>query len=420
MDDHLFFCGDMHSVLEAQRQKAKVAVEALTPAHVNAATDDEIVDNIVSRFRIEPLVIYADRAEAEHQESETDVSQHFNRAVFDRSRPCMVKANQITVRIPFTGEPDLFKVRPSSFTLNPPRGCVQKSGDHGGVVLITMTRPIDEGVDEFNRWMKSEVKSIEDYAATSRSDIERFNADLVQQVRGFVSARRTQLQKQGQLLATLAIPLRRSSTNTTPLPMPKRVLKPLPSPRNVEQEYTISGEDYEYILNVLRHQSRSFEQTPSAYRKLDEEELRDVLLSTLNTHFEGDAAGERFRRKGKTDVCVEFANRAAFVGECKVWGGPKVASDALDQLLGYLTWRDCHTALVLFNKTVKGFKDLQESMPALIAAHPRFHRNAEAGHSGEWRAVFKANGDDARLITIHLFLVDLSPDATGRSRDFAS
>jgi hypothetical protein len=399
MDDHLFLGGDMHSVTESQRQKARAAVDAITPAQMNAATDDELVTNVVSRFRIEPLVIHTDRAEAKHQESQTDVSQHLDRAVFDRGRPCMVKANQITVRIPFTGEPDLFKVRPTSFTLNPPRGRVQKSGEQGGAVLITMTRPIDEGVDDFNRWMKSEVKSIEDYAATSRGDIERFNSDLVQQVRGFVVARRAQLQKQGQLLATLAIPLRRSSTNATPLPMPKRVLKPLPSPRSVEQEYTISGEDYEYILKVLRHQSRSFEQTPSAYRKLDEEELRDVFLSSLNTPFEGDAAGE-------------FANRAAFVGECKVWGGPKVANDALDQLLGYLTWRDCHTALVLFNKTVKGFKTLQDGMQSLIAEHPRFQSHAEAGQPGEWRAVFNAKGDDARLITVHLFLVDLSSDAT--------
>ena len=60
----------------------------------------------------------------------------------------------------------------------------------------------------------------------------------------------------------------------------------------------------------------------------------------------GDASGERFRRKGKTDICVEVANRAAFVGECKTWGGPKVANDAIDQLLGYLTWRDCHAANV--------------------------------------------------------------------------
>ena len=413
MDDLLFHGGDMHSFTESQRQRARAAVEQMTPAQMNAATDEELVANVVCRFRIEPLLVHSDQAETEHRESQTDVSSHFDRAVLDRGQPCMVKANQITVRIPFTGEPDLFRVQPTSFTLNPPRGRVEKSGDLGGVVLISMTRPIDEDVEEFNRWMKSVVKSIEGYAATSRGDIEQFNADLVQRVRGFVSARRAQLKKQGQLLAALAIPLRRSSKDATPLPMPKRVLKPLPSPRNVEQEYTISGEDYEYILNVLRHQSRSFEQTPSVYRKLDEEELRDVLLSSLNTHFEGDASGERFRRKGKTDICIEFANRAAFVGECKVWGGQKVANDALTQLLGYLTWRDCHTSLVLFNKKVKGFKALQEAMPRLIEEHPRFLRHVDAVQAGEWRAVFKANGDDARLITVHLFLVDLSPDVAG-------
>ena len=413
MDDLLFYGADMHATLENQRREARTAVESLTPAQMNAATDDELVANVVSRFRIDPLIIHADRVEADHSESQMDVSRHFDRAVFDRGRPCMIKANQITLRIPFTGDPDLFKVQPTSFTLNPPRGRVQANGGLGGMVLLTMTRPIDEGVEAFNRWIQEQVKSIEGYVATSRADVERFNADLVGQVRDAVTRRRAQLQQQGQLLAKLVVPLRRANEASAPIPMPKRVLKPLPSPRAVEQEYSISSEDFGYILNVIRQQTRSFEQTPSACRKLDEEELRDVILASLNTHFAGDAAGERFRRKGKTDICVEFSNRAAFVGECKVWGGAKVATEALDQLIGYLTWRDCHAALVLFNKTVKGFKALQDGMPTLLAAHPRFVKHLDSGQAGEWRSQFRAKGDDARLITVHVYLVDVSPDGAG-------
>jgi hypothetical protein len=413
MDDLLFYGADMHATLENQRGKARAAVEALTPAQMNAAADEEIIASVVSRLRIEPLAIYADMVEADHVEAQLDVSQHRDRAVSDRSRPCMIKANQITLRIPFTGDPDLFKVQPSTYTQNPPRGRVKATGELGGLILLTMTRPLDEGVEAFNRWIQDQVKSIEGYVATSRADVERFNADLVGQVREAVTRRRGQLQQQGELLAKLVVPLRRTSDIPAPIPMPKRVLKPLPSPRAVEQEYTISADDFEYVLNVVRQQTRSFEQTPSACRKLDEEELRDFILASLNTHFAGDAAGERFRRKGKTDICVEFSNRAAFVGECKVWGGAKVATEALDQLIGYLTWRDCHAALVLFNKTVKGFKALQDGMPALVAAHSRFVKHLDSGHAGEWRAQFRAKGDDARLITVHVYLVDVSPDSAG-------
>lgn len=279
-----------------------------------------------------------------------------------------------------------------------------------------MALPLDQGPQEFNRWIQSELKSIIEHSAFSRRDVENFNADLPQRVRGFVSERRDQLKKQGQLLEALAIPLRRTSSQVTPLPMPKRVLKPLPPPRAVEQEYTIGLEDYEYILNIIRHQSRSFEQTPAAYRKLEEEELRDVVLSSLNTHLEGDASGERFRRKGKTDICVEYNNRAAFVAECKIWGGPKAASAAVDQLLGYLTWRDCRAATLLFNKTVKEFKALQDGFVALLAGHALFVKHLSSGQHGEWRAVFRAADDPGRLVTVHFFLIDLPSGEPRRPR----
>jgi len=245
MDDLLFYGADMHATLENQRRQARAAVEALTPAQMNAATDGEIIASVLSRFRIEPLAIHADKLKVDHVESQMDVSQHRDRAVFDHSRPCIIKANQITLRIPFTGEPDLLRVQPSTYTLNPPRGRVQANGDLGGLILLTMTRPLDEGGEAFNRWIQDQVKSIEGYAATSRADVERFNADLVGQVREAVTRRRAQLQQQGQLLAKLVVPLHSTSDAPAPIPMPKRVLKPLPSPQAVEQEYTISADDFE-------------------------------------------------------------------------------------------------------------------------------------------------------------------------------
>lgn len=410
MNDLLFSKGEMYATLENQKRAARKFVDSLTPAQMNAATDDELVNHVVEGFRIVPLVIHGDRAEAEHKEAEVDVSRDFRYGVFDEYEPCLAKGNQITVRIPFTGDPDLFKVHPSTFTPNRPCGRVRKLGDANGEVIITAVLPSADGAEAFNRAIAAEILQLQDWAGFSGTDVDQFNTALVQHAREFVAGRRAQLQKQGELLAKLVIPLKKKTDVPTPLALPKRLVKPLPHPRAVEQEYTISTDDYEFILNVIRHQLRSFEQSPSAYRKLDEEELRDVILGALNGHYHGEAAGERFRRKGKTDICIEFSNRAAFVAECKMWGGPKVVEDAVDQLLGYLTWRDCRDALILFNKTIRGFKTLQDGMRDLLSKSPRFAKHEESGQSGEWRITVKAKGDDARLITVHVFVVDLCSD----------
>ena len=410
MDDLLFHKAPLRAVVDAHIEKMRAYVGDLSAERMNAASDDEIVAYVVSEYRIEPLQVDTDRAEAEHAETQVDVRHDFARAVFDQSQPCLVKGNQITLFVPFTGDPQLPLLTPSTRNFNPPRGTVRKTGENSGVIHMSLALPTDVDETQFNRWIEEQLNGLKQHAEWSHRDIELYNNRLEPQVRAAVSARRAQLEKQGSLLKKLAVPLRRrgGAPSPAPVPMPKRVVKPLPSPRNVEQEYGLSDDDFEYILKILRHESRSFEETPDAFVKLAEEELRDVVLAHLTGHFEGAAAGERFRRKGKTDICIEYENRAAFVAECKLWKGPKAFGEAIDQLLGYLTWRDTKTALLVWNKTVKDFAKLQDSIPQLLKGHTTFVRTAPARQSGEWRAVFRSTGDDGREITVHVFVVDLA------------
>ena len=64
----------------------------------------------------------------------------------------------------------------------------------------------------------------------------------------------------------------------------------------------------------------AMEKTAKTYFRNNEEELRDHLLATLNTHYD-NTTGETFRKIGKTDILIEFENKAAFIGECKIWYG---------------------------------------------------------------------------------------------------
>ena len=112
--------------------------------------------------------------------------------------------------------------------------------------------------------------------------------------------------------------------------------------------YTISEANYNDIMGTIKHAASTMERTPFSYRSMEEEDYRNVLLVPLNAIYHGAAMGEAFRVKGKTDICIEEKNRAAFVAECKMWTGEKGVDAALEQLDGYLTWRDCKTALIFF------------------------------------------------------------------------
>ena len=146
----------------------------------------------------------------------------------------------------------------------------------------------------------------------------------------------------------------------------KRVVQPLPPATTgaaVPPDPGITEHSYEQILQAIRNQGRQFERTPATYAKHDEEELRDILWGNLSTHFGRDVTGEAFSRSGKTDIRIDDDGRAAFIAECKVWRGPRKLKLAVAQLLRYLRWRDCKTALVVFNKDREQFTGILEKAP---------------------------------------------------------
>ena len=95
------------------------------------------------------------------------------------------------------------------------------------------------------------------------------------------------------------------------------------------------------------------------------------------------------------------------MAECKVWRGSKELTSAIDQLLGYLTWRDCKAALVIFNKKNARFGELLEKVPAALTDHPYRKKELRQEASGEWRYVFRTGEDEYREVTIHVFVFDL-------------
>ena len=95
------------------------------------------------------------------------------------------------------------------------------------------------------------------------------------------------------------------------------------------------------------------------------------------------------------------------MGECKVWHGEKEISEAIGQLTGYLTWRDCKTAIVIFNKDVKGFSGIQEKVPEVFRTHRSYFQTVPNQPAGEWRYILKSKDDEGRHVIIHVFLFNL-------------
>lgn len=408
----LFHEYDLHSVLESNSHKARRYVDDIEEQKFINSDDSEIVEHVYSKFQVMPIDLHEDEKEMDTTETKVDVSRDWNRAIFDRGKPAMIAGTKLTVSIPFTGDANLWKCRPSSFNLNPPRANVHKArgNEEAGHIEIIMHSASD-AIDEagIKQEIDNTISNIRGYLKTIRADVEAHNQSLRPHVEKCVAARRERLGKHSQLAKVLDIPLKKKpgSPNVSKLPIKRRLVKPLPTVSNKPPEPGISNEIYNHILEVIRHEGRTFEATPKTYSVHDEEELRDIIIAHLNGHYRGDATGETFRKHGKTDIRIEDKDRAAFVGECKVWRGQSELTKAVDQLLGYLTWRDCKAAIILFNKNVAGFTGIQEKVPETLKGHSNYIRPETTDQAGEWRFRFRSAEDEEREIILHVFLFNL-------------
>ena len=408
----LFYGCNLYDVLESNLQITKTYVDELPETNFIGAEDGGIVEHVFSKFQVMPIDLHEDAKELEKEEIEVDVRGDWNRAIIDNSRPAMVPGLKIIVSIPFSGDPLLWKCQPSTYTLNPPRANVQKDprNDEGGHIEIILECPSDAiNNAKIKQEIESIIKNIHSYLGTISGDVEAHNRNLLPCIQGYVAARRQRLGKHAELAKVLDIPLKKKpgAPDVSNLPIKRRLVKSLPSAPNKQAEPGISDENYQNILMAIRHVGCTFEGTPKTYAVHDEGELRDIMLASLNAFYQGSATGETFRKKGKTDIRIEDQNRAAFVGECKVWRGPNEVTEALHQLLGYLTWRDCKAALIVFNKEVSGFTAIQSKVPETIKAHSKFICEEKSEQTGEWRFLFHSADDDDRHIIIHVFLFNL-------------
>lgn len=170
-------------------------------------------------------------------------------------------------------------------------------------------------------------------------------------------------------------------------------------------EPSLNDAQFDDILRVLRSMGRSMERMPGAFAALGEEDLRAQFLATLNAQFEGGASGEAFNYTGKTDLLVREGDRNVFIGECKIWQGPKTLTGGdgergvVDQILDYLAWRDTRAAILLFVRR-KDFSAVLAQLPELIERHPNHRRRIAQVSETEWRYRFAQRDDPARELTL--------------------
>jgi hypothetical protein len=406
-DDLLFFKVDSFAIQEHQRKAVESEIAGMDGNRLLNTNVDDLVAYIVEKLRIDVPELDEANMTIDQHEAQRDVSGDPRRAAyyFDRGGPVHVTGTEVTVEVPFSGDPQMFWVRPSSYDTAPPHGEVQ-----GNTIMFRYwsdTPQADQLKAALDRWLAD----IKRYLQWQRDTFKGFNDGLAGAARSAITRRREKLLANHSLVAGLGIALkRRPGTATTyTAPEVKRKIAPKLPPASTgtfKPEPILEEAEYQHILDVIEGMVRVMERSPKAFHGIDEEALRTHFLVQLNGHYEGEATGETFNYQGKTDILIRSGDRNIFIAECKFWNGPAKLTETVDQLLGYLSWRDSKAAIMLFNRN-KDFSKVVEAVPGVIKAHPNFQK--DEGKRGEtaFRYAFRHKDDAAKILHLTIMAFDI-------------
>lgn len=228
-------------------------------------------------------------------------------------------------------------------------------------------------------------------------EIRKANDDFRKRVTKEIVERKSRLREQQNATNELSklIPIELRTNPSSPIiPFARReeiiLNPPVPSGRFQSQ---ISQPILNQIIDVLIRGGRSFEATPNTCANFEEEDFRNLLIFFLNGAFQIRAAAEAFNKKGKTDILLEYSGNNVFITECKIWKGASKYFEAIDQLLGYLTWRETIAVLLSFVKE-RDFTSIIEKVRKATIEHSSYVNDS------------LIQKDSSHLLSTHIFPED--------------
>lgn len=394
----------LDNYLRGRLKRALDELAGIDPEIILSENIDVVVASLLDKHMPSEITIDWDGAT---RTPVTEVSTQV-RDQFDRDEIYTVPASKVLVTFPISGTTEMLDYQASKFSVSGNYGKVS----HGNVVVEVIERTLKA---ETIRAQVDRVKQdIGQRAAWANGDLVAFWSTAEQSVRTTLERRKERILSDRAVEDALDIPVRTAATPRPPVPARRAhvSLQERTAQTGFVPEPLLADAIYQDVLQQVRAWATALERTPATAAKLDEEELRDLLLGNLNTYWQGGAGGELFNGNGKTDILIRHGGRNAFIAECKVWHGPKGVIDALDQLLGYLVWRDSKAALVMFIKT-KDPSATVEKLHAAVEAHPSHALTKDATDPGSRVDYVITADDESRRVALAVIPVVIKAERSG-------
>lgn len=404
----------VNRVIEQRIEQATRATDSESDAYIRGVDQQEFLGHVYSIFAFDiPVVDFSNRL-GETVEYQIPATA-FRGLVMPGTRA--LPRSVIRVCLPCEGDASLLSASPSTHTNFTTHIVTDERG-------IWLEYPVLDPASEsaIQSQVTSDIGRFELEYQRLKAELENGNQRLANRINQHLALRRQRLDQGDRLLETMGILVRRTP-DAAPYAAPaveKMLVLPRPEPKAPEPEPILLEDVYEEILGITHSLGKAFERYPATYHHIDEESLRDHFLLHLEPRFSlaGSATGETFNKEGKTDILIRFHGVTVFVAECKWWAGEKEYLDALTQLLGYVTWRDSKTAILLFVRN-QAIAPVLKTIAAATPGHSNFVQAAGGPSDGWFHYIFHLNGDPNRQLKVAVQVFHFPPPTKGEVREQA-
>lgn len=362
----LFREGKLADYFQQKRDEIQRTLQHKPEDYILNVNETEFVKYLVNKYTLDSINInFEDQFIDEPYEKDIP-AERFPTPLYSVDEGEIFQCPAAIYNLPFTGNEDLFRLNSGNF-LSPgfdvflSKGCLCFE-------VVSLSGKSDEMKDKANK-VVSVLKTQLQYITPH---LEKFNDQLPTVIKELFQQCKQEILDKHQFVTSLGVPVKKREdlpeTYAIPTPEFRKSVNVEPQVTEIgyKPEPTLPDSVYHNILETIHDVGKTFERLPSTYHNKDEEALRDHLLLYLEPRYEGSATGETFNKSGKTDILIRHENSNVFIAECKFWNGKKAYLDTITQLLGYLTWRDSKSAVIVFVKN----KDLSSVIQTAELATP--------------------------------------------------
>lgn len=399
--DYLFRTYSLDGIFQNQANNILSKIKQESNEYLNNVDIDEYLDYIQQTYQLQCPIIHEDGITYDQQEAQIErYNQFFSEMGF-------VDGVIFTVNIPFEGMKEAFLAQASTFGTMLPKGTVTNNE----LILHFAVAMFELDKFDLTASIQKELAEIKRYLSYAEKDIASFNARIKSIAKHEINYKLTNYSKLQNVLKNIPYKLNREEVIKQPQLIRKvEIKKPNSSTKQKIAEPELELKEYNYIIQVCSDMAKVMERSPKAFAEMGEEDLRTHFLVQLNGHYQGQATGETFNSNGKTDILIRNDNQNVFIAECKFWKGKKGYLATIDQLLGYVTYRDTKTAIVVFVKN-KDFTKVCEEIKSVTSEHSNFVKYIDSyippKNSSTFRCEFKNENDDEKhfYLTVMAFCI---------------